>query len=158
VIVRDAADHWKFDDPVPGQMVEPGLVMFWFGADLFYANVAFFAEQARRLVHASPSPVRWLVVDATAITGLDFSAGRAVAELQQDLGKMGIVLALVVVPSRHHATLERMGLIDLIGINRIFESRHACLTAYTSECLLENGTRADRRSDLGSSQVIASRP
>jgi len=26
-----------------------------------------------------------------------------------------------------------MGLIDLIGANRIFESRHACLAAYTSE-------------------------
>jgi len=138
VIVRDAADHWKFDDPVPGKMAEPGLVMFWFGADLFYANVAFFAEQARRLIHDSPSPVRWLVVDATAITGLDFSAGRAVAELQQDLSKMGIVLALVVVPVRHHVTLERMGLIDLIGANRIFESRHACLTAYNSESLLQN--------------------
>jgi SulP family sulfate permease len=138
VIVRDAADHWQLENPVPGKMAEPGLVMFWFGADLFYANVAFFAEQARRLVQDSPSPVRWLVVDATAITGLDFSAGRAVAELQQDLGKMGIVLALVVVPERHHAELERMGLIDLIGTNRIFESRHICLTAYRSECLSEN--------------------
>src|SRR5215470_12051313 len=143
VMVRDAVGNWQLEDPIPGKMVEPGLVMFWFGADLFYANVAFFAEQARRLVHDSPSPIRWLAVDATAITGLDFSAGRAVAELQQDLGKMGIVLALVVVPVRHHAELERMGLIDLIGANRIFDSRHACLAAYNSECLMENGTRAD---------------
>jgi outer membrane protein OmpA-like peptidoglycan-associated protein len=34
---------------------------------------------------------------------------------------------------------ERMGLIDLIDCNRIFESRHACLAAYNSENLLENG-------------------
>jgi len=84
--------------PVPGKMAEPGWVMFWFGADLFFANVAFFVEQARKLVHDSPSPVRWLVIDATAITGLDFSAGRAVAELQQDLAKTGVVLALVMLP------------------------------------------------------------
>lgn len=131
--MRDAAGQWQLDDPVPGKMVEAGLVMFWFGADLFYANAAFFAEQARKLIHGSPSPVRWLVVDATAITGLDFSAGRAMAELHQDLAKAGVALALVVVPARHHAELERMGLIDLIGANRIFESRHACLSAYTSE-------------------------
>jgi hypothetical protein len=101
-------------------MAEPGLVMFWFGRDLFYvllgfmsvrnlngrqpgckamqlqvcglhrtfyANAAFFAEPARRLVNELPSPVRWLAIDATAITGLDFSAGRAVAELQQDLAQ-----------------------------------------------------------------------
>jgi SulP family sulfate permease len=133
VVVRDAARNWSFEDPVPGKMAEPGLVMFWFGADLFYANVAFFAEQARRLIHASPSPVRWLVIDATAITGFDFSAGRAVAELQQDLAKIGVVLAMVVVPVKHHTDLERMGLIDLIGANRIFDSRHACLAAYNSE-------------------------
>lgn len=135
VVVRDAAGHWQFEDPVPGKMVEPGLVMFWFGADLYYANAAFFAEHARGLIHDSPSPVRWLVVDATAITSLDFSAGRTMAELQQDLGKLGVVLALVVVPVKHNADLERMGLIDLIGSNRIFESRHACLAAYNSEPL-----------------------
>ena len=133
VVVRDAAGNRSFEDPVPGKMAEPGLVMFWFGADLFFANAAFFVEQARRLVHDSPSPVRWLVIDATAITGLDFSAGRAVAELQRDLAKAGVVLALVVVPVKHQADLERMGLIDLIGANRIFDSRHACLAAYNSE-------------------------
>jgi len=131
VVVRDAAG--SFEDPVPGKMAEPGLVMFWFGADLFFANASFFVEQARRLVHDSPSPVRWLVIDATAITGLDFSAGRAVAELQRDLAKAGVVLALVVVPVKHQADLERMGLIDLIGATRIFDSRHACLAACNLE-------------------------
>jgi len=43
------------------------------------------------------------------------STGRAVAELQRDLAKAGVVLALVVVPVKHQADLERMGLIDLIG-------------------------------------------
>jgi len=148
VVVRDAAGNRSFEDPVPGKMAEPGLVMFWFGADLFFANVAFFVEQARKLVHDSPSPVRWLVIDATAITGLDFSAGRAVAELQQDLAKTGVVLALVVLPVKHRADLERMGLIDLIGANRIFDSRHACLAAYNSECLLGSDTQADRRLTL----------
>jgi sulfate permease, SulP family len=143
VIVRDAVDHWRLEDPVPGKMAEPGLVMFWFGADLFYANVPSFAEQARRLVNDSPSPVRWFVIDATAITALDLSAGYALAELKSDLDKAGVVLALVVVPARHHARFERMGLIDLIGANRIFKSRHACLAAYNSACLLENGARAE---------------
>ena len=142
VIVRDADGNWSVEDPVPGRMAEPGMVMFWFGRDLFYANVAFFAEQARRLVDDSPSPVRWLVLDATAITGLDFSAGRALAELQQDLAKAGIVLAVVEVPVKHHANFERMGLVDLIGSNRIFDSKHACLEAYKSECLMADDTRA----------------
>ena len=61
------------------------------------------------------------------------STGRAVAELQRDLAKAGVVLALVVVPVKHQADLERMGLIDLIGATRIFDSRHACLAACNLE-------------------------
>ena len=137
VIVHDAVDHWRIDDPVPGKMAEPGLVIFWFGADLFYANVAFFAEQARKLVHQSPSPVRWLVIDATAITGFDFSAGLSLAELQRDLANAGVVLALIAVKVRHHDDLERMGLNELIGLHRIFESRQACMAAYGAECSTE---------------------
>ena len=133
VLVRDAADHWRLEDPLPVRVAEPGLVMFWFGSGLFYANVAFFAEQARKLIHQSPTPVRWLVIDATAITELDFSAGCAVAELHQDLAKAGVVLALIVVPVRHSGTLKRMGLSEAIGANRIFESRQACVAAYLSE-------------------------
>lgn len=135
VVLRDADDHWRLEDPLPGRMAEPGLVIFWFGTDLFFANVPFFAEQVRKLVDHSPTPVRWLVIDATAITDLDFSAGRAVAELQQDLANAGVVLALIVVPVRHHGDLEQMGLIKLIGADRIFDSRRACLAAYRSECL-----------------------
>ena len=134
VLVQDAADHWRLEDPLPGKVAAPGLIIFWFGSDLFYANVAFFAEQARKLVYQSPSPVRWLVIDATAITKLDFSAGRAVAELHQDLAKAGVVLALIVVPARRFGTLERMGLSKLIGANRIFETRQDCMAAYRSEC------------------------
>jgi MFS superfamily sulfate permease-like transporter len=135
VALRDADDHWRLEDSLPGRMAEPGLVIFWFGTDLFFANVPFFAEQVRKLVDHSPTPVRWLVIDATAITDLDFSAGRAVAELQQDLANAGVVLALIVVPVRHHGDLEQMGLIKLIGADRIFDSRRACLAAYRSECL-----------------------
>jgi len=141
VLVRDAAaDQWRIEDPLPVKLAEPGMVIFWFGADLFYANVAFFAEQARMLVHESPTPVRWLTIDATAIPGLDFSAGRAVAELQQDLAKIGVTLALIIIPVRHRSHLERMGLIELIGASHIFESRRACLAAYQSERSAQNSS------------------
>jgi MFS superfamily sulfate permease-like transporter len=133
VVVREANGQWRLEDPLPGKMAEPGLVMFWFGADLFYANIASFAEHVRKLVDQSPSPVRWLAIDATAITGLDFTAGRALADLQQDLANAGVVLVLIVVQVRHHGDLEKMGLINLIGTRRIFDSRQACLDAYRLE-------------------------
>ena len=135
VMVRDAAGNWTLEEPVPVKMAEPGLVLFWFGRDLFYANAAFFGEQARRVLHESPSPVRWLVIDATAITGLDYSAAQAVADLHKDVAKAGATLAIITVHGKRAVNLGRMGLVDLIGANRIFDSRHACVAAYKSECV-----------------------
>ena len=130
VVLRDPVDHWRLERAEPGRMIEPGMVMYWFGADLFYANAGLFAEQARWLVHASPSPVRWLVIDCSAITGVDYTAGQTVADLQQDLARAGVVLALSRVQLRRHGDLERMGLVKLIGPDRIFASRGDCLAAY----------------------------
>jgi len=130
VLVRNDTERWLLDDPLPGKMAEPGLVMFWFGSDLFYANAGFFTEQVRRLVKESPTPVRWLVIDARAVTGVDFSAGQALKELHQDLAKAGVTLAFIVVQVRPNGDLERMGILDAVGTDRIFDNRHACLEAY----------------------------
>jgi high affinity sulfate transporter 1 len=130
VILRDEVDHWRMEEPVPGKMLEPGLVMFWFGSDLFYANAALFVAKARQLVEESPSRVRWLVIDGSAITGIDYSAGRALSELQQDLAKEGVVLALSRVHPKAGGALVGQALIKRIGPDRIFSSRRQCVAAY----------------------------
>ena len=121
-------------------MVEPGLVMLWFGSDLFYANAAYFARVARKLVDESPTPVRWLAIDAKAITSIDYSAGRAMLELQQDLAKAEIVLALIIISKDHHEGMKSLGLIDAIGESHIFDTRHECVAAYEQECLSKSGS------------------
>jgi high affinity sulfate transporter 1 len=133
VVVHDAADHWRLEEVAANKMIEPGMLMFWFGSDLYYANAGFFALQARKLVAEAPTPVRWLVIDCSAITSLDFSAGQALMDLQQELAKTGVVLSLARVHARRHGFLEQLGLIERIGRHRIFESRRACLEAYRAE-------------------------
>jgi MFS superfamily sulfate permease-like transporter len=133
VIVRDALDHWRLDEKVECKMIEPGMVMFWFGSDLFYANAGFFTEQTRKIIHRSSRAIRWFVIDCSAITSIDYSAARALKDLRQDLAEAGIVLALCRIQLRYHGELERMGLINLIGPHRVFDSRHHCLEAYRAE-------------------------
>jgi len=84
-------------------------------------------------VTESPSPVRWLAVEAGAITDMDYSAGQMLKELHGDLKKMGVVLALSGVSEHPYKDLERLGLVDVIAHNRIFNSRGACVEAYRSE-------------------------
>jgi MFS superfamily sulfate permease-like transporter len=133
LINRDPAGHWYLEDPASGHMVAPGLVMFWFGADLFFANIGFFIAEVQQLIRRSPATIRWLVVDARAITDVDFSAGRALSELQRDLADNDIALALIVVSTQRRDQLEDSGLIDLAEATRIFDSREACLAAYLAE-------------------------
>jgi MFS superfamily sulfate permease-like transporter len=88
------------------------------------------------LVEESPSPVRWLVIDASAITGIDFSGARALAELEQDLAKNGVLLALArfqPIAGTKDEPLKRLGLIKSIGPDRIFSSRSACVEAYRTQ-------------------------
>jgi len=51
-------------------------------------------------------------------------------ELREDLAKLGVVLALARVTEELHNDLRRLGVADVIGSDRIFASRTACVEAY----------------------------
>ena len=114
----------------PGRMAVPGLLVYWFGSDLFYANVDRFVTEARKLVTDSPSPVHWLVLDAGAITHIDYTAGGALKELDEDLAQRGVTLVFAHLPQSLKADLDRQGLTEVIGANRQFETLRECLAAY----------------------------
>jgi high affinity sulfate transporter 1 len=143
IIVNDPVEHWRMEPIATEKMIEPGLVMYWFGSELFYANASRFSECAHKLVTESPSRVRWLAVDASAITAIDFSAGAMLRELQQDLAKQDVVLALTRVSTDLQKDLGDLGLTAAIGVHNIFVSRRDCLTAYQAAVAeTEAGNRA----------------
>jgi sulfate permease, SulP family len=83
-----------------------------------------------RCVNSDTCTVRWLVVDAGAITELDFTAARALIDLQQDLARKGVVLALTRVSNNLRADLDRQEVAAALGHHRIFTSRKQSLAAY----------------------------
>ena len=74
----------------PGAVTEPGLIVYRFGADLFYANQHRFCDEVRKLVAHAPGPLRYFVVDASAITDIDYSAARSLRALIEDLQSNGV--------------------------------------------------------------------
>jgi MFS superfamily sulfate permease-like transporter len=104
-------------------------VIFRFGADLFYANAGRFAADVRGLVERAHAPVTWLVVDAGAITNVDYSAARVLRELYDDLTRAGVGLVLVHVQSSLQADLNRHHLTDVIGADHVFDTLHKALAA-----------------------------
>jgi len=130
IVLRDPVEHWRMEPATTVKMLEPGLLMYWFGADLYYANANHFVEQAHRMVSQAPAPVRWLAVDAGAITDIDFTAARALIDLQRDLARKGVVLALARVSNGLRADLDRQEVSRVIGADLIFNSRTHCVEAY----------------------------
>jgi SulP family sulfate permease len=132
VLVESESGIWRLTPAVPGALSAPGLVIYRFGAALFYANAGRFSDDIRGLVGPAPSPVRWLVVDAGAITHVDYTAARVVRELQEELAQRGVVLLLAHVQSDLRPDLDRHGLTEVIGPARIFDSLHEALATLRS--------------------------
>jgi MFS superfamily sulfate permease-like transporter len=111
-------------------VTKPGLVIYSFGAALFYANASLFAEQIRGLVGPGPSPVRWLVVDAEAITNVDYTAARTVRQLHKELVDCGVVLAFARAPLSLKEDFDRHLLTEIIGPARFFDRLHDAAAAF----------------------------
>lgn len=129
VLEFDPARGWGTLSAVPGHQTEPGVIIYRFGADLFYANATLFVDEARALVEGAPDPVRWLVIEADAITNLDYTAARVVLNLVEELARQGIGLAFARVSASLRADMDRHGVTAALGRDKLFGSRHEALIA-----------------------------
>jgi len=127
VLAPDAAGLWVSAPATPGTETEPGLVVYRFGADLFFANDTRFADEVRALIAHAPTPVHWFVVDAGAITDLDYSAARSVRDLCVELTQRGVVLIFARVNMYLRADMDRHGITEVVGPERIFTKLHDAL-------------------------------
>lgn len=129
VVVRDPEIHWRMEKTEPGVFVEPGVILYWFGTDLYYANAPHFGAEIRRLVEGSPG-VRVVIIDCGPITSMDFTAGKALAELRSDLATQGVTIALTRVTSGLRNDLDHQRLTCEIGEKNLFRSRKQSLAAF----------------------------
>jgi SulP family sulfate permease len=132
-VLIDDDGYWRPTPAVPGTISGPGLIIFQFGADLFYANVNRFVADIRSLIEGASTPVKWLVVDAEAITSIDYSAARVLRDVHQDLVNrhVSLILARAVPSLRAHLVHHR--LIDVIGADHIFYTLREALAAINDQ-------------------------
>ncbi len=129
VLVTDGHGHREPVPAAPGVETAPGLVVYRFGADLFYANTDRFADEVRALVEHAATPVRWFVVDASAITDLDYSAARSLRDLIDDLVRRQVTLVFARVTPFLRADLDRHGITEAVGEKHLFTTLHEALAA-----------------------------
>jgi len=130
VMIPTENKMWKLIPPAPGAVTEPGLVIYRFGAALFYANANQFAKEVRDLANRSDSKGLWLVIDAEAITHVDYSASRVVRQVKQELVACGVELGFARVQWDLKADLDRHHLTEVIGAAWIFPRLHEARSAF----------------------------
>jgi MFS superfamily sulfate permease-like transporter len=133
MLAPDAAGRWVATAATPGKQTEPGLIIYRFDADLFYANENTFTDEVRALVEHAPTPVRWFIVDAGAITDIDYSAAQSIRDLFSDLGGRGVCTVFARVNRYLRSDMDRHCITPVIGESRIFSTLHEAIAAAGGE-------------------------
>lgn len=110
----------------------PGLVLARFDAPLFFANAAHFGEVVRRYVERSDPPVRWVVVAAEAITGIDTTAVDELVVLDDHLRRHGIRLVFAEMKGPVKDRFAHFGLGERFGPERFFPTIGTAVDAYVA--------------------------
>ena len=135
---RDRVLHWEPDGsitsalPTPGTVSEPGLVVYRFGVGLFYANAERLSEEVIGLIDV-PEPPRWFVFLVDAIDDIDYTGGKTLAELADQLSEREIVFAVAEARPRVRRQLDRFGVTAKIGENHYYDTLDAARSAYHAD-------------------------
>jgi MFS superfamily sulfate permease-like transporter len=129
MLAPDAAGTWLPVPAAPGRTTAPGLIVYRFGADLFYANANRFADEVRALVRHAPAPLRWFIVDCSAITDVDYSAAQVLRDLLTELAAQGVGVSFARVTPYLRSDMDRHRLTAVVGEAHIFANLHQALSA-----------------------------
>jgi len=111
----------------------PGIIMYRFGAPLYFANATFFEEEIERLVTQSNVPVKWFVLDAEAMVDIDTTGEETLHQVLTLLDKQGVTVAVSRANRSTTTLFSRYHLLELIGKNRLYPTNRHAIAAFRRE-------------------------
>ena len=118
---------WPPVTPGPGQ---PGVLVAAFQAPLSFVNADRFKRGLGALIDAKGKGLKLVVLEASNIVEIDYTAAQALIETIAHCRKAGAVFAIARLESlRAQEALSRFGIADLVGTQRIFHSVDAAIKA-----------------------------
>ncbi|AEI64704.1 sulfate permease [Corallococcus macrosporus] len=118
----------------------PGLVIYRFDAPLFFANARHLREQARSLISSAEAPVRWFIIDTSAVFDMDVTAAEGLEKLRREFEDEGVVLGIAEPRAPLRVLLRRTGLLERLGPQNV----HATVGAAVHHFLKDAGARHPR--------------
>ena len=123
----EAPDGSHFAPVGDGDAVDPsGLVIYRFGAPLYFANSALFLDEVEQLVVGAATPVRWFVLDAEAMIDIDTTGAGVLRQAINLLAEQDVIFAVSRADQAFRSWLEKYDLMELIDAGRFYPTnRHA---------------------------------
>jgi SulP family sulfate permease len=130
LLAKTPQGEWKSAPPASGEQAAPGLAIYRFGANLYYANESRVTEEILGLVKKASPRLKWFCLSASMISDVDYSGSESIKQLHEELKKRGVVLVLSDVRDQVMQQLEQDTIIDLIGKDNVFDSFRDAVVAY----------------------------
>jgi len=133
IIRPDGRGGVVYEKAVTGRESLPGLIIYRYDAQLFYANANRFVDDAEAIIEAAPDPVRWFVLDAGSIDDVDYSAGISLGRLLDYLTSRNVTFGLARLDESLSTTLRMYGLLDRIPADHRFSTLEEALAAFRAD-------------------------
>jgi MFS superfamily sulfate permease-like transporter len=146
--LREAADGSHFAPAGPGDEVSPsGLVVYRFGAPLYFANATLFLDEVEQLIDRAPTPVRWFVLDAQAMVDVDTTGAGVLRQAITLLTGRGITVAVSRADRSFRSWIEKYELMELIDQKHFYPTNRHAAEAFREEVASVSHGSAQRTKD-----------
>ena len=113
---------WPASPNLPGER-EPGIIVAGFQAPLSFLNAYHFRRDILDALQSSPERARLIVLEATGIVEIDFTAAQILRDLIRKCHTDGVDFAIARLESiRAQEAMARFGINELLGPDRSFRS------------------------------------
>jgi SulP family sulfate permease len=129
----EAADVYASLDAFPDAETIPGLVIFRFNQQIFFANATGFRNDVRQALRDVNQPVHVVLVDAEVISDIDITGLTMLEELCKELSGMGIELWFARVRANVMDYMRKYNLEEMIGPEGFYLSVRAGVDSYLSQ-------------------------
>jgi len=128
---------WPSNPHIPGE-TEPNVVVAGFQAPLSFLNAYHFRRDVTGLVQSAVQPLRLIVLEATGIVEIDFTAAQILSDTINACRANGVGFAIARLESnRARDAIEKFGIDELIETKRPFHSVEEALQACRGETKTE---------------------
>jgi MFS superfamily sulfate permease-like transporter len=113
---------WPVSAKLPGEQ-EPGVLVLGFQAPLSFLNAYDFRRGVLQALGRRPTGTRLLVLEASSIVEVDFTAAGVLCEVIAEARRSGVGFRVARLESvRAEAAFERFGVMDCLGSDRLFRT------------------------------------